>query len=248
MNEQSPKRLYKFLKRGGVPAFGGHGVYFLPVKNRQGVWTPGLWMPKIQGELYLCENGYHLINPENLLDWLSEELYEAEYRGDFVTDGLKTACRQVRLLRRVDAWNEKSARRFACWCVRNTPLRGGGTVWNLLTGTEQQAIQVTEAYVDGEATEKERLIAIAGVQHSAIIDSHATEYTGRAVDAATRISPAGEAAQFASRYAWSAATAYLNKDALPDEKHSLRWKTDMNARRAQLEHLLEILGENPLDE
>src|SRR5690606_12730484 len=95
--------------------------YHLPRKKRDGSWIPGKWMPAVEGELELCENGYHLTDFDHLLTWIGPDIYEVackgESVGDFVNDD-KIAVRQVRLLRRVETWNDRVAREFACWCVR----------------------------------------------------------------------------------------------------------------------------------
>jgi hypothetical protein len=54
---------------------------------------------------------------------------------------------------------KKAARRFACWCVRNTPLVGGGTVWDLLTDESRSAVEVAERFLEGECEEEELVAA-----------------------------------------------------------------------------------------
>lgn len=47
-------------------------------------------------------------------------------------------------------------RRFACRCVRETPIGDGRTVWDLLTDQRSRnAVEVAERYADGEATTEE---------------------------------------------------------------------------------------------
>ena len=47
-------------------------------------------------------------------------------------------------------------RRLACRFIRETPVGGGKTVWDLLTDARsRKAVEVSEAYADGKATEAE---------------------------------------------------------------------------------------------
>jgi hypothetical protein len=55
----------------------------------------------------------------------------------------------------------RELRRFACWCVRNTPLHDGRVVWDLLTDERSRAaVEVAERYADGLATDDELLSAV----------------------------------------------------------------------------------------
>jgi hypothetical protein len=50
----------------------------------------------------------------------------------------------------------KTLRLYACWCVRNTPLADGRTVWDLLTDPRSRnAVEVSERFANGDATEGE---------------------------------------------------------------------------------------------
>ena len=53
------ERLFKVLNEDGTPYHGGAGQWSLPVRNDDGSWTPGDWMPPIEGDLEPCANGYH---------------------------------------------------------------------------------------------------------------------------------------------------------------------------------------------
>ena len=51
-------------------------------------------------------------------------------------------------------------RKLACRFVRETPIGGGRTVWDLLTDDRSRnAVEVAELYADGKATEKELVAA-----------------------------------------------------------------------------------------
>ena len=107
-------KLYKTLGRGGVSCNGGGGRWFLPKAGK-----PGKWMPPIEGKLTPCINGYHLCRFENLLDWLSEEIYEAEGRGDQVECEDKIVFSEARLIRKAKTWNDKTSRLFAADCAEH---------------------------------------------------------------------------------------------------------------------------------
>ena len=149
------EKLYKILDENGDSCNGGNISWSLPKKQEDGSWKPGEWMPRIEGELIACENGYHLCRGKDLMDWLNECIFEATYRGNFVEDANKIVVREARLLRKYENWNEETARLFACWCVRNTPLMDGRTVWDLLTDTRsRKAVEIAEEYVAGKSSKK----------------------------------------------------------------------------------------------
>ena len=206
---------YKVTGKNGEPCNGGSGKYHLPTKCKDGTWKPGKWMPEIVGELKLCVNGYHLCRPQDLLMWLNEEIYEAEYRGEMIEGDDKVVVKQVRLLRKVETWDEKIAREFACWCVRNTPVGDDKTVWDLLEDERSKnAVIVAENLARGKATKEELAAARAA---------------------------AWAAARAAAGYAawdsvWDAAW-----DSAWDSAWDAAWDA---AKEIQQKHLLEILGEN----
>lgn len=181
MNE----KLYKVLAEDGEPYYGGVGTWSLPTKNDDGTWTPGEWMPVVEGELVPCENGYHLCRADDLVYWLGPKIYEAEYRGERIDDDTKIVVREARLLHEYENWNDKTARLFACWCVRQ--------VWYLLEDERSQtAVEVAERYANGEATYEK--LAAAGAA--------ARDAAGDAAEAA-----ASAAASAAAWAAWDAAGA-----------------------------------------
>ena len=160
-------KYYKVLGKDGEPCNGGAGKYFLPTKKKDGSWKAGKWMPKIEGDLVPCENGYHLCRPQDLVHWLGEEIYEAEYRGARIDDDNKIVVSQVRLLGKLETWTERTAREFACWCVRNTPIGKGKTTWSLLGTESKSAVVVAEKYAAGNATIEELAAAWAAAWDAA---------------------------------------------------------------------------------
>jgi hypothetical protein len=73
-------------------------------------------MVPIKGELVPCKNGYHLCRRKDIMQWLNESIYEAEYRGEIIKQDDKVVVREVRLLRKLN-WNDKIARLFAADCA-----------------------------------------------------------------------------------------------------------------------------------
>ena len=101
----------------------------------------------------MCSNGFHLTTKEHLVSWLGKHLYEAEYQGRIIEGDNKICCRKIRLVKKVDAWNEKTARLFACDCAEH-----------VLHIFEKQypndkrpriAIEVARKYANGLASDKE---------------------------------------------------------------------------------------------
>ena len=66
------------------------------------------------------------------------------------------------LLASIEHQDDKNYRLYACWCVRNTPLHDGRTVWDLLTDPRSKnAVEVAERYAVGDATQEELATARA---------------------------------------------------------------------------------------
>ena len=112
--------LYKVLDAEGCSCNGGELKWSLPARSDDGSWTPGEWMPEIEGPLVECENGYHLATLEQLPLWLNERIFVAEVDGELIesSDGEKWVARKVRLVAETN-WNERIARLFACDCAES---------------------------------------------------------------------------------------------------------------------------------
>lgn len=144
--------LYKVLDVGGHPLWGGSDPWSLPTAD-----GPGDWMPKID-KIRPCVRGYHLCDgEEQLLSWLGPVIYEAEGRGDRVNGGNKVVFSEARLIRRLDAWNERSARLFACECAcRVLHLFERKCPQDL---RPRQAIETAVLFAEGLADEEELVVA-----------------------------------------------------------------------------------------
>ena len=108
---------YKFLSAEGRGAYTGC-PWRLPDGDR-----PGAWMPPIRGPLrpdgpsVLPASGYHLCRLADLPWWPHATLYLAEAGEERLDGADHVLAREARLLRRVDAWNAQTQRRFAVACA-----------------------------------------------------------------------------------------------------------------------------------
>ena len=105
-------KLYKVLDEDGRAFHGGSGAWSLPDGKKAGAW-----MPPVEGALVLCANGYHLCRRRDLIRWLGPAIYVAEARGAMIHDDTKVVVREARLVRRLETWNERTARLFAADCA-----------------------------------------------------------------------------------------------------------------------------------
>jgi hypothetical protein len=147
---------YKILKNDGSCANGGKGRWHLPTKNADGTWTPGKWMRKLSGELNPCHYGYHICRSEDLIHWLDEAIFEVEYEGEIVETDDKCVVRKARLLRKIETWNERTARLFAADCAEHVlPIFERDYPYD---DRPRKAIQAARDYANG-LIDKETLAA-----------------------------------------------------------------------------------------
>jgi len=100
-------KYYKILNLYGYSCYyDSHVVWFLPTLNKDGTWTPGEWMPEVEGELG-PENGYHIVALEQLSRWLGERIFEVEV-GDEVlpTSENSFVARRCRLIQECIGWDK----------------------------------------------------------------------------------------------------------------------------------------------
>lgn len=196
--------LYKVLNADGSAFHGGKGNWFLPNGK------PGEWMPKI-GNIEPCVCGYHILKPEMLLGWLGPAIFEVEVRGDVIWQSDKGVASEARLVRRLDTWNEQTARLFACDCAES--------VVHLANDKRSvEAIRVSRRYAFGLASASEldaACDAARGAPRGAAWDAAKDAARGAAKDAAWDAAraaawAAGDAAWYAAWYAaWDAHTKRL---------------------------------------
>ena len=185
-------RYYKFLtddNRGRYSEF--DFSEYLPADGR-----PGKWLPEIDGELEICENGYHGCTSENLIEWLNAQLFEIEYMGKPEEYDNKVNGRQIRFLRKIETWNERNARLFAVWCAREA--------LKLIDDPDPRSVDacdVAERYANGNATDEELEAAWSAA--------------GDAAKAAAWVAAGDAAWDVAWDVAWDAAS-YAARDAARD--------------------------------
>ena len=184
--------LYKVLNYDGKPIHGGKGSYSLPTTDK-----PGKWMPPIKP--VPCISGYHLCRgAEHLVHWLGPVIWGVEVRGEIVEDDNKVVCESVRLMARVDTWNEKTARLFAADCAeRVLPIFENARPGDM---RPREAVEAARAYVRGEIN-KVALVAAADAAWAAV-DAAAAAWAARS---AARASSAADDARAAADAAEQAA-------------------------------------------
>lgn len=139
------KIYYKVLSENGEACHGGYGTWHLPNGRR-----PGKWMPKITKPV-CCVRGYHLVTREQLVWWLGPAIWIAEGRGARDTKEDKTAFEQARLIRRLERWNDTTARLFAADCAeRVLPIYEKAYPGDDRPG---RAIEASRAFVEGRIKE-----------------------------------------------------------------------------------------------
>jgi hypothetical protein len=101
---------FKFLRPGRVG----------PISGVQ--WPePGEWLEG--GAPDLCRSGVHALRVEVLPAWIAEELWRVEVHDAAEFDGIIVG-RRGRLLERLSAWNDETAREFAQACADRAPVEG----------------------------------------------------------------------------------------------------------------------------
>jgi hypothetical protein len=146
-------KYYKVLDKHGRSCHGGEAEWSLPTRNEDGSWTPGEWMPPVEGDLEPCLNGYHVVSIEQLPRWLSERIFEVEPGKDVVNDGDEIITRTCRLTREYLGWNDYTARLFVCDGAEHVLPLYEAEYPN--DDRPRKAIETARRYANGEATELE---------------------------------------------------------------------------------------------
>lgn len=114
--------------------------------------------------------------------------------------------------------DDKTLRLFACWCVRQ--------VWDLLTDDRSKhAVEVSERYATGEASDAELEIAKEGAWDAAMVLAYSDRAANRTAAWAANGAAAKSAAKSADCAAKSAACAAKSaaKSAAADEAKQATW-------------------------
>ena len=181
------------------------------------------------GEIELCSSGLHA--SKNLWDALSYApgpvLCRVRMGGTIKNGNDKLVASERTILWRLDAPTmNRVLRLWACWCIRNTKISDGRTVWDLLTDPRSRnAVEVAERFANGYAT-KEELAAAWDAARDAAWDAAGAAAVAAAWDAA------GAAARAAARdAAVAAARAAATKQLLKmvNDEHKRQLKEKKNA-------------------
>ena len=145
----SAELFYKATAEGGK-AFAGKGV-----------WKPGVWRTA-STPLIPCQRGIHYCNRGQIVGWLNVELwlFEPHKDAELLDHGDKLVCSKGRIVERIDAWNETTARLFAADCAEQ--------VVHLIPESHREpftnAIQVARLYARGECDAAARAAAGAAAR------------------------------------------------------------------------------------
>jgi hypothetical protein len=214
-------KYFKIINENNKSCNGGNFDWteYLPTKNDDESWMPGKWTP--EHPVVMCKSGYHVMDANHLLDWANAQLYECEVIGAVADeDNDKYACRSIRLVKKIETWNDRNLRLFACWCVRQ--------VWHLLKDERsKRSVEVAERYAIGEASIEELRVARAAAWAAA-----------REAAWAAALAAASWAASWAARAAAREAARAAALAAAWDAALAAAWDA---ARDAQCQHLLEML-------
>ena len=145
----------KFTAPGGK-AYIGRGTWHLPDGD-----TPGAWMPDYEVQPILCERGYHWCYARHAVEHLHAECYLVEARGATVYGDDKNVSQGARLLRRVDTWNERTARLFAADCAEDVVHLCGDDP------APRAAIETARRYANGAASAAALLTTYQNMQSAA---------------------------------------------------------------------------------
>jgi hypothetical protein len=184
--------LYKVTGEHGESWHGGSGKW---VKNR---WRT------VSGEIIPCENGLHLCRPQDLIAWLGPVIWEAEVEGDLVEADDKVIAAKARVVRRIENWNERTARLFAADCAeRVLPIFEKHQPND---DRPRKAIESARAFANGKVDRKALAAARAAAWAAADAAGAAARAAARAA-AWAAADAAWDAAGAAADAAWAAAWA-----------------------------------------
>ena len=193
---------YKFTAANGETYRGFR--WPLPTSDGPGEWVELTGKKKLTTADLCTERVLHATDSAHLFEWLKVEMYEVEIdesRGVIVAD--KIGFRRGRLVRRIEAWNDRTARLFACDCAEDALQYSNPKDRDTLAAT----IAVARRYLDGEATKEELAAAgdAAGASARASARAAAWAATWASAGASARASARAAARAAAGAAAWAAA-------------------------------------------
>ena len=194
-------KFYKVLNSDGSCFWGGRGKWFLPRGKR-----PGKWMPLVEGTLSACSNGYHVLTLEQLSGWLGPSIFEVEVKGDGIPQPDKHVYPQARLIRKLDKWNDRAARIYACDCAEH--VLGLFEKGYPADKRPRKAIETARLFAEGKASKQDLDAAEAAAWAARVAARDAAWAARAAAEAAAEAAAwdaAGAAAGDAARAAAGAA-------------------------------------------
>jgi hypothetical protein len=141
--------------------------------------TPGEWAPEHKTKPILYERGYYWCEARHAIHHLHVECYLFEPWGETVRGDDENVSQGGRLLRRVETWNDRTARLFAADCAETVAHLCGDDP------RPREAIETARRYVRGQATEAELAAAhadakiVANRAHNTIPRAQATVWYDR---------------------------------------------------------------------
>jgi len=202
--------------------------------HANGQWPmPGKWL-EAEGDLIPCANGLHLCRRGDLIQWLGPEIWTAEYEGERVDSNDKIVVRKARLIKRLDTWNERTQRLFACDCAEHVLH----FFESKFPGDDRprKVIETTRLYAVGEASLPELRLAARATR-----DAASAAWAARAARAAGSSGAEWDAAEAAAEAAWSAARVAGASEAAwaargaGDSARSAAWATSRGTWGAEIE-------------
>jgi hypothetical protein len=118
-------------------------------------------------DLSICQSGWHYTDEDHIIGWLDNQIFEVEVRGEEIHNSDKYAAQEMRLVRRCEGWNERTARLFACDCAEHVL-----PIFEKLHPDDEwprQCIEVARRFAKGETTQEE--LAAAGAAACAAKDA-----------------------------------------------------------------------------
>ena len=131
---------------------------YLPRRDQPGKWLPGI------ERLEVCVVGWHCVNADNLIYWLDEQIYVVETTGNRIYEDGKYAAQRLRLVRKIETWNPRTQRMFACDCADRVL-----EIYERLHPGDhrpRQAIAVARRYAQGLAGDVELAAARSNAYHA----------------------------------------------------------------------------------
>ena len=197
-----------------------------------GTWTVGRWR-SVRGDLVPCRHGLHATTANNLIPFMSETLWRVEIDAEHLwhTDdamGRKLVARRLRIVERVEAWNDRTARLWAC-DVAERVLKHFEDRYPEDT-RPREAIEVARRFARGDATREE----LSAADRAADWAAYSAAYS------------AYSAAYSADRAAYSADSAAYSADSAASAARAADWAAYRAAYSAEREwqgrHLCAVLN------